>query len=349
LARSPASKTAAEVAPIDRGPERPALRPFGQAQGSQAQGGARVDALLDRYLNERGAVRNLSPYTLRNYSSDLRGFVDALAGWGIDPLLASRADLRRYLALLLGRGVAQASVTRKVSTIRSFYRYLRTEGELSTDPFFGVQGPRAPRRLPHFLDADEAARLIRAAAGAEPRNLRDRALLELLYAAGLRVSEIVGLDLREIDVSDRSVRVRGKGKKERIGVFGEPAAGALDRYLRDGRPRLVSGDERAVFLNRFGGRLTARSVQTLVRQYAMKAGLPDAAHPHLLRHSFATHLLDGGADLRIVQELLGHESPNTTQIYTHVTEAKKRQVMEEAHEALGRLEEERAKRRRVRA
>jgi site-specific recombinase XerD len=140
------------------------------------------------------------------------------------------------------------------------------------------------------------------------------------------------------------VRVRGKGNKERVGIFGEPAAAALRGYLRAGRPELVSGKQEALFLNRFGGRLTVRSVQSIVRKYATKAGLPSAVHPHLLRHSFATHLLDGGADLRIVQELLGHESPNTTQIYTHVSEARKRSVMEEAFEALGRIEAERSKR-----
>jgi site-specific recombinase XerD len=174
--------------------------------------------------------------------------------------------------------------------------------------------------------------------------LRDRALLELLYAAGLRVSEAVSLDVPELDLRDRTVRVRGKGKKERIGVFGDPAEKALRRYLRDGRPRIAAAKESAVFLNRSGGRLSARSVQSIVRKYATKAGLPREVHPHLLRHSFATHLLDGGADLRVVQELLGHESPNTTQIYTHVTEARKRQVMEEAFEELGRIEAERSRR-----
>jgi site-specific recombinase XerD len=152
----------------------------------------------------------------------------------------------------------------------------------------------------------------------------------------------------ELDVRDQSVRVRGKGKKERIGVFGEPAADALHRYLKDGRPELESHKEEALFLNRFGGRLTVRSVQTIVRKYATKAGLPTAVHPHLLRHSFATHLLDGGADLRVVQELLGHESPNTTQIYTHVSEVRKREVMEQAMEALGRIEAERSQRARAR-
>ena len=304
------------------------------------------EALLDRYLTERGGARGLSPYTLRNYRSDLEHFLAALAGWEVEPLAAQRGDLRRYLAVLLGEGVAEASVRRIVSTILTFYRWLRGEGLLATDPFYGVKGPKGGRRLPEVLSETDIDRLIAAADGDEAASLRDRALLELLYAAGLRVSEVAALDVSQVDVRDGTVRVRGKGSKERVGVFGAPAQAALERYLQDGRPQLVSRQESALFLNRFGGRLTARSVQAMVRKRATKAGLPRAVHPHLLRHSFATHLLDGGADLRVVQELLGHESPNTTQIYTHVTEARKRSVMEGAFEELGRIEAERSKRRR---
>ena len=310
--------------------------------------GAAVRDLLERFLSERGAARNLSPFTLRNYRSDLVDFLRVLAGWEVDPLGAGRGDLRRYLALLLGKGVAQASVTRKVSTIRSFYRYLQDDGKLANDPFYGVSGPRAPQRLPHVLGTTDVERLIEAADGSEPAALRDRALLELLYAAGLRVSEVAGADAADLDLRNRFIRVRGKGKKDRVGVFGGAAAAALERYQRHGRPRLAAAAAvPALFLNRFGGRLGARSVQTIVGRYAKKAGLPVAVHPHLLRHSFATHLLDGGADLRVVQELLGHESPNTTQIYTHVTETRKRRGMDEAFEELGRIEAERSRRRRA--
>ncbi len=294
--------------------------------------------LLQRYLREHGSARNLSAYTLRNYHTDIAGVLEALSGWEIKPLDAVRTDLRRYLALLLGQGTAQASVSRKVSTIRSFYRWLREAGELEGDPFFGVRGPRPPKRLPDVLSAEDIVRLVQSADGDTASDLRDRALLELLYAAGLRVSEVSGLDVQSIDVGDGTVRVRGKGSKERVGVFGKPAGLALRRYLRDGRSKLAGRKEQALFLNRSGGRLSARSIQTIVRKYATKAALPAAVHPHLLRHSFATHLLDGGADLRLVQELLGHESPNTTQVYLAVTESRKRQVMEEALEALGKLE-----------
>jgi site-specific recombinase XerD len=268
----------------------------------------------------------------------------ALAGWDVSFQDAGRTDLRRYLAVLLGQGIAPASVRRKVSTIRSLYRWLRTEGILENDPFYGVSGPKTPRRLPQILTATDIDALIASASGSRPAEQRDRALLELIYGAGLRVSEAASLDVADINVRDRTVRVRGKGSKERIGVFGAPAATALRQYLQSGRPELAAGKESALFLNRAGGRLTPRSIQTIVRTCAVKAGLPAAVHTHLLRHSFATHLLDGGADLRVVQELLGHESPNTTQIYTHVTEARKRQVMEDAAKRLGEIETERAAR-----
>jgi site-specific recombinase XerD len=310
---------------------------------------SKVEALLMRYLTERGALRNLSLFTLRNYRTDLTDFFLALQSYEVDALQVVRINLRRYLGDLLGQGVAEASVRRKVSTIRSFYKWLRSEGMLDNDPFFGVTPPKAARRLPTVLTEGDIEKLLNAAKGDTPAGARDRALLELLYAAGLRVSEITSLDVIDVDISDRTVRVIGKGSKERVGVFGGPAADALRAYVRDARPKLEAegARETALFLNRFGGRLTVRSVQMTVRTYAVKAGLPKAVHTHLLRHSFATHLLDGGADLRIVQELLGHESPNTTQIYTHVTESKKRVAMEEAMEALGRIEAERSARRKA--
>ncbi len=306
-----------------------------------------VAFLLEQYLSQHGGIRNLSSYTLRNYRTDLTGFLLALDGWQVNPKSASRIDLRRYLAVLLDAGTAPASIRRKVSTIRSFYKWMRGESLIENDPFYGVTGPKAGRRLPDVLTSQDIDRMIAAANGVDAASLRDKALMELLYAAGLRVSEVAGLDLGDIDLRDASVRVRGKGNKERIGVFGEPATRALEVYLRDGRPDLLETAESALFLNRFGGRLTPRSVQTMVQKYAIKAGLPKAVHPHLLRHSFATHLLDGGADLRVVQELLGHESPNTTQIYTHVTEAKKREVMVDAFAELGEIEFKRSRRNRA--
>ena len=223
-------------------------------EDEKPQADPRALALLERYLLQHGATRNLSEYTLRNYRSDLGGFLEALGGWDVDPLTAGRSDLRRFLALQLGNGIATASIRRKVSTVRGFYKWLRSEAVLENDPFYGVQGPKAPKRLPHVLTAGDIDRMIHAAAqDTEPAGLRDRALLELLYAAGLRVSEVAGLDVHDIDLREATVRVRGKGNKERVGVFGEPATDALERYLRSARPALASGKDEAFFLNRFGG------------------------------------------------------------------------------------------------
>jgi tyrosine recombinase XerC len=300
-----------------------------------------AEELLEKYLTSLATRKNLSRFTLRNYTNDLRHLFDFLdeherAIASVDKLL-----VREYLSGLVSAGFASASVQRKVSTMRSFYRFLRFGGALSVDPMLGVRGPRRERRLPHFLSQEEIDTLIGAADGQQPNEVRDRAILELLYAAGLRVSEAVGLNVRDVDLNDRTARVFGKGAKERMVMVGTPALRAIDRYLREGRPSLVQGKQAALFLNRDGGRLSQRAVQTIVRKYALKAGLARSIHPHLLRHTFATHLLEGGAELRVVQTLLGHSNVNTTQIYTHVTEAAKRKAIEEALDGIARMEEER--------
>ena len=300
-----------------------------------------AEELLGRYLSSLVARKNLSAYTLRNYGTDLRHFFDFLddrdaAVRSIDKLL-----LREYLSSLVAARVAPASVTRKVSAMRSFYRHLRTEGVIDQDPLFGVRGPRRERRLPRFLTQEQIDALIGAADRDTPQGLRDRALLELLYAAGLRVSEAVGLDVAGIDLNERTVRVWGKGARERQVLMGKPAARAVERYLQKGRTRLAQRKETALFLNRDGGRLSQRAVQLIVRKCALAAGLDRSVHPHLLRHTFATHLLEGGAELRVVQTLLGHADVNTTQIYTHVTEAAKRRSIEQALDGIARIEEER--------
>jgi len=306
-----------------------------------------AEGLLERYLASLIAGKNLSAYTLRNYAADLRHFFDFLeerdaALRSVDKLL-----LRDYLSSLVAGGLASGSVTRKVSTMRSFYRYLRTEGLIDVDPMFGVRGPRRERRLPTVLTREQIDTLIAAADRETPQGLRDRAVLELLYASGLRVSEVVGLEVSGVDLGERTLRVWGKGSRERIVMMGVPAARAVERYLRDGRPGLARRPETALFLNRDGGRLSPRAVQLLVRRSALAAGLDRSVHPHLLRHTFATHLLDGGADLRVVQTLLGHASVNTTQIYTHVSEAAKRQSIEEALDGIARIEAERRSSRRL--
>ena len=308
----------------------------------------RIEAedLLAAYLSSLQARRNLSPYTLRNYATDLRhffAFLDEHDGsiGAVDKLL-----VREYLSSLVASGLASASVTRKVSTLRSFYRHLRSEGTLSVDPMLGVRGPRRERRLPTFLTQEQIDTLLAAPDRATPKGLRDRAVLELLYASGLRVSEAVGVDVADIDLDDRTVRVLGKGARERLVMMGRPAASALTDYLSDGRPRLAQRPETAFFLNRGGGRLSQRAVQIMVRKHALAAGIDRSVHPHLLRHTFATHLLEGGAELRVVQTLLGHADVNSTQIYTHVTDATKRKSIEEALDGIARMEEERAKARR---
>jgi site-specific recombinase XerD len=300
------------------------------------------EALLQAYLSALAARRNLSPYTLRNYASDLRHFFDFIAGRGRRPGAVDKLLLREYLSSLVGGGFAPGSVTRRVSALRGFYRFLRTEGRIDIDPMLGVRGPRRERRLPTFLTRGQIETLIATPDGDTAQALRDRALLELLYASGLRVSEAVGLDVKDIDLRERAARVWGKGARERVVLLGKPAARAVERYLEEGRPRLVRGKQTALFLNRAGGRLSARAVQLLVRRHAMAAGIERSVHPHLLRHTFATHLLEGGAELRVVQTLLGHANVNTTQVYTHVTDSAKRRAIEEALDGIARIEAERA-------
>jgi site-specific recombinase XerD len=201
---------------------------------------------------------------------------------------------------------------------------------LSANPLAGVSAPKRERRLPSILTKDNLSVLIQSADEDTPQGLRNRAILELMYAAGVRLSEAVGLDLTNVSLDDRTLVVRGKGNKERMVLVGAPAEQALRRYIVQARPELAVGETHALFLNRDGGRLSGRSVQQIVRRHALRAGLDVRVHPHLLRHSFATHLLDGGAELRVVQELLGHASASTTQIYTHVTEEQARRVYTQA-------------------
>jgi integrase/recombinase XerC len=304
------------------------------------------DNLLRDFLALLDDQKNLSPFTRRNYSNDLRHFFTYLDRSGHSLEEVDRSAVRAYLSSLVDDEFAPPSIARKVSTIRSFFRYLRSAGLIDADPLLGVRGPRKERRLPTFLSSEEIATLIAAADSESPAGLRDRAMLELLYAAGLRVSEIVSLDVRDLDLDERSALVRGKGSRERVVVIGIPARKAVDRYLRQARPRLAQGPEVALFLNRSGDRISQRAIQLMVRRYALAAGLDRSVYPHLLRHTFATHLLDGGAELRVVQTLLGHSSVNTTQIYTHVTDRAKRKTIEDALEGIARIEEERKSERR---
>ena len=277
--------------------------------------------------------RHASPYTLRNYTSDLKEFRQLLGQKGVSSWEGvGREVLRDYLASLLERGIARSSISRKFSALRSFYKYLVREKKVPADPTRSTSVPKKEARLPSFLTREEMISLLKAPDLSTPAGLRDQALLELLYASGLRVSEIVGLDVADVDLAGKEARVWGKRSKERVVVMGRPAATALREYLEKARPALLGqGRSPALFLNIEGKRLTVRSIQKMVKEYAVKAGLEKDIHPHLLRHTFATHLLDGGADLRTVQELLGHESLASTQVYTHISQSQARRVYTRAH------------------
>lgn len=288
--------------------------------------------LLAQYETYLRGQRNLSPKTVFNYLTDIQALGDFLSDRGKQPQDLDRLLLRAYVTWLSGLGYVKPSIVRKLSVLRSFYQFLEREGLLDGDQGARTSSIKLERRLPSFLDHNEAKQLVEAPDLSNHYGVRDKAILELLYASGLRLSEIAKLELSALNLAAREVRVRGKGNKERVVPVGSHALEALENYLRDARPKLVGRRPvAAVFLNRYGGRLSARSIQEMVRQYAMKAGVQGQVHTHTLRHTFATHLLDGGADLRVVQELLGHSSPTTTQIYTHVTQSQARKVYLAAH------------------
>lgn len=292
-----------------------------------------MEELLKRYVRHLELERSISPLTVRNYTGDIQGFLDFLGNNGVDSLdKVNRSTMRLYLGWLHEKGIARASISRKLSALRSFYRYLARENLVEAEPLLTLSSPKLEKRLPTFLTHEEMARLIEAPDASTPQGLRDRAILELLYAAGLRVSEIVALDLKDIDLGSRQVVVWGKGSKERMVLMGRPAAEALKLYLNLGRIKLEGkAYTQALFLNRFGERIAERRIQHLIKKYAQQAGLEMRVFPHIMRHTFATHLLDGGADLRVVQDLLGHARLSSTQVYTHVTLSQIRRKYLAAH------------------
>jgi site-specific recombinase XerD len=298
-----------------------------------------MERSLARYERYLVAVKNASPYTVRNYLSEVAEALTFFGELGIqawDDL--DRSALRTYLAWLTAEGYARTSIARRVSELRAFGRFLVNEGEAEFNPFAGLRAPRTSDRLPRVLSGQQVAALLDAPPVDGAEGLRDRAILETLYGGGLRVSELVGLDCCDFDRLGSTLRVSGKGDRERTALIGQFAVAALDRYLQEGRPEHAgasNGGTAALFLNTRGGRLSARSVQRLLRRYARSIRLPDGVTPHTLRHTFATHLLDGGADLRVVQELLGHAALATTQVYTHVSEARLREAYLGAHPRAG--------------
>ncbi|MEJ2046862.1 MAG: tyrosine recombinase XerC [Dehalococcoidia bacterium] len=292
-----------------------------------------MQEVFNKYINYLEVERHASHYTVRNYTHDLLDFFSYLKGIEISSLSeVDKQILRGYLSRLVKDGFAKVSISRKLSAIRSFYRYLLREKLVATSPVAQTSSPKLDKRLPDFLTPVETVRLLEASDLATPQGLRDRALMELLYASGLRVSELVSLDLGQINLNTGEIRVWGKGAKERVVLMGKPAALALNAYLSQGRPRLLGKKKNnALLVNRDGGRLTGRSIQRTLTKYARLAGIKKRVHPHMLRHTFATHLLDGGADLRVVQELLGHANLVSTQIYTHVTKSQAKKVYLSAH------------------
>jgi len=297
-----------------------------------------VHTSIDAFLTELRQARGASDATVRAYADDLQQF----AGFVRQHHLADSwaevkpQHLRRFLADLHARRYARASVARKLSAIRALYRYLSRRGQVAGDPTVGISAPRLQRRLPKFLYPSDVEKLLAAPDASTPLGLRDRALLETLYATGLRVSELAGLTATQARGA-AELRVIGKRGKQRIVLLGRPAQEAVARYLKEGRPHLYAKraeqqeEHDLLFLNSRGGPLSARSVRRVVHKHLLAACAQHGIGPHALRHTFATHLLENGADLRTVQELLGHASLSTTQIYTHVTRARLREVYDQAH------------------
>jgi integrase/recombinase XerD len=286
-----------------------------------------TDVAVESFLALLAARR--SPRTVDAYRRDLTDFAGFL---GRSPSSASSDEVQEWLEELRSRGLSPSSVARKAAAARTFFRHLGLLGVRADNPAADVALPRRRTKLPRSLTPGEVERLIQAATGTSPRSLRDRALVEVLYGAGLRVSEAVGLERGSVDLENRVVRCVGKGDKERLVPLGREAVEAIRRYVSRGRPYLDRRHRPELFLNAQGGGLTRAGAFLILRRLALKGGLdPARVHPHLLRHSFATHLLEGGADLRSVQEMLGHADLGTTEIYTHVSEQRRRETYFRAH------------------
>ena len=282
---------------------------------------------IEKFTNYLDGERNYSEHTLRNYRSDLEELAEFLSDK--DPKEITHLDLRRFLAELKRRDLAKRTVVRKLASIRSFFKFLLKDRYLKTNVADSIFTPKLDKRLPEFLGTADTLRLIMAPALDSVTGLRDRAILEVLYSTGRRVSELVGINSRDVDLIAGAAKVRGKGKRERITLLGSEAQKALRRYLDERGSAADSLD--AVFLNKRGTRLTDRSVRRIVDKYIKKCSIEQKISPHSIRHSFATHLINNGADLRSVQELLGHKNLSTTQIYTHMGSKRIREMYSKAH------------------
>ncbi|TET63589.1 tyrosine recombinase XerC [Candidatus Aerophobetes bacterium] len=274
--------------------------------------------------------KNLSALTVKSYLSDIRDFLQFLSSQKRHGSEIDYPMVRGYLAALQRKSLARSTVARRVASLRVFFHYLYLKGGLTNFPLMSLRAPKLEKRIPSFLEEDEVARLLESAERKNFSGLRDRAALELLYGTGMRVAELVGLDLQNVDLREEIVKIKGKGEKERIVPLGRWAMDALTQYLEE-RERKIQQGVKALFLNKSGTRLSDRAVRKRLSKYLELAGISKSASPHTLRHSFATHLINRGADLRSVQELLGHERISTTQIYTHISPKRLKEVYEKAH------------------
>jgi tyrosine recombinase XerC len=279
---------------------------------------------LDKYLTYLEVEKNYSLHTILNYRIDLEEFFGFLGNTSVEAV--EYPDLRRFLAQLKGRNLKPRTLARKLSSLRSFFKFLQREKIISTNPAKLMVTPKLDKPLPHFMSEEESVQLIEAPKSGKINSPRDKAIFEILYSTGIRVSELVGLNVDDVDFFGNIIKVMGKGKKERMVPIGEQALKVLKEYL-DGRKT----DNKFIFVNKNGTRLSDRSVRNIINKYILEQAMAQHVTPHMFRHSFATHLLDHGADLRSVQELLGHVNLSTTQIYTHLTTDKLKKVYDRSH------------------
>lgn len=293
---------------------------------------------IAQFLNYLKVEKDASSHTIRNYRNDLLQFVEFISDKNYSVLdrlnEIDHITIRNFLANIKDKNYSRSTIVRKIAALRSFFRYMLREGLIKANPAVGMIMPKKERKLPNFLDMKEIGKLLEAPAVDTLDGLRDRAILEILYSSGIRVSELVGLNTGNVDLIGEVLKVKGKGKKERLVPIGSVAVNILNEYINKRKKGDYKGrraDFNAVFLNKYGQRITDRSVRRIVDKYIQGAALEHKISPHVLRHTFATHMLDAGADLRSVQELLGHSSLSTTQIYTHVTTEKLKKVYDKAH------------------
>ena len=287
-----------------------------------------LERYVQKFINYLNIEKNASQYTVTNYQIDLREFDNSLKEKPLENI--SHVDIRLFLARMKEKKFSKRTIARKMACLRSFFRFLCREGYVKVNPASGLQTPKLDKRLPIFLDAGQVVKLIESPDTSDVYGLRDRAILETLYSSGLRVSELVGLNRENVDFIGGVLKVYGKGKKERLAPIGDKAVRAMRKYLEKLNPSKLK-EKKAVFFNKSGRRISDRAVRRIVEKYIRKTSLNEKVSPHSLRHSFATHLLDRGADLRSVQELLGHANLSTTQIYTHVTTERLKAIYDKTH------------------